>query len=533
MNAFLVEAARDHSDWMIANDIFSHTGAGGSSAGDRMEAAGYVFAGAWSWGENLALRTGALSAGTAAALHDQLVLSPGHRTNLMADIFREVGLGLGEGLWDWGLPTGVRTSAALTENFAKSGTALFLLGVAFDDGDGDGFYDPGEGLGGLTVSIRNMATGATTALSTWAAGGWQAPLAAGSYEVTFSGGALGTSVTRGITLGTANAKLDLNRDAAPAGAATLLGTHGAETITAGDGHDVVNARGGHDWVFGGVGNDNLVGLTGADTLLGGSGRDRLNGGEGNDVLIGGPGVDVLFGGTGADRFVFLSTLDRTDRIMDFNAAEGDRVVIDRAIAATAGGLAPALHRWRHRRTRGSRHPQPRLLVAHRRGHHQVCRLHPPRRQSRGRRHHVPHGARAAGASRRLPGASRGPARRHRRGQPVLLRRHGDTGDLGAFGRRGAARRLAGDGTRGDPHRTLHPRRAVPGAESRHSAHGPGVRAGHGRLVRRARAARPRADRAEPRCARGDLPQLRAGFRADLPACLLHRARRRGAGGDRR
>ncbi len=336
MNTWLNDAADTHSAWMIATDIFSHTGAGGSTAGQRMASAGYVFAGAWSWGENIALRTGGLTAGNAAALHDQLFVSPGHRTNLMSETFREIGLGLADGAWDWGPPWGVLTSSALTQTFAKSGNGVFLLGVAFSDADGDGFYDPGEGLGGVSLSIQNMATRATVTLATWSAGGWQTPLAPGSYEVTFSGGGLAAPVTRGVTLGNANAKLDLNPLAAAAGAETLLGGNGAETLTTGDGHDVVNARAGNDWLFGGVGNDTLLGGAGADTILGGSGRDRLNGGDGDDVLIGGPGVDALFGGAGADRFVFLSTLDRGDRILDFNVAEGDRVVIDRAIAANAG-----------------------------------------------------------------------------------------------------------------------------------------------------------------------------------------------------
>lgn len=336
MNARLNDAADTHGAWMIANDIFDHTGAGGSSPGQRMAAAGYVFSGSWSWGENIALRSGSLAPGTAAAQHDQLFNSAGHRVNLLSDGFREIGLGLAQGPWDFGPPWGVQTASALTENFARSGSSYFLLGVAFDDGDGDAFYDPGEGLGGLTLSIQNMATRAVVTLATWSAGGWQQALGGGSYEVTFSGAGLAAPVTRGVTLGAANAKLDLNLDAAPDGAETLTGSNGAETLTSGDGHDVINARGGSDWLFGGVGNDNLLGGAGADTLLGGSGRDRLNGGEGNDVLIGGPGVDALFGGTGADRFVFLSTIERGDRILDFNAAEGDRVVIDRAIAATAG-----------------------------------------------------------------------------------------------------------------------------------------------------------------------------------------------------
>ena len=39
MNQLLNDSAQAHSDWMLATDTFSHTGANGSSAGDRMTAA--------------------------------------------------------------------------------------------------------------------------------------------------------------------------------------------------------------------------------------------------------------------------------------------------------------------------------------------------------------------------------------------------------------------------------------------------------------------------------------------------------------
>jgi hypothetical protein len=52
-NELLNSAARGHSQWMLDVDQFSHTGAGGSSAGDRMSSAGYIFAGSWTWGENI------------------------------------------------------------------------------------------------------------------------------------------------------------------------------------------------------------------------------------------------------------------------------------------------------------------------------------------------------------------------------------------------------------------------------------------------------------------------------------------------
>ena len=91
----------------------------------------------------------------------------------------------------------------------------------------------------------------------------------------------------------------------------------------------------------------LVGEADAPNLLAGfDGNDQLIGGAAADVLIGGAGADTLTGGAGADRFV----LDRpgrnaaaADRITDFSAAQGDRLVIDRVLfpgaAATVSVVA--------------------------------------------------------------------------------------------------------------------------------------------------------------------------------------------------
>ena len=47
-------SAETHSKWMIAADVFSHTGAGGSTPTQRMTAAGYSFTGSSSSAENIA-----------------------------------------------------------------------------------------------------------------------------------------------------------------------------------------------------------------------------------------------------------------------------------------------------------------------------------------------------------------------------------------------------------------------------------------------------------------------------------------------
>ncbi len=92
---------------------------------------------------------------------------------------------------------------------------------------------------------------------------------------------------------------------------------------------------GNDALSGGAGDDSLAGGAGNDALSGGAGADTLLGQEGDDSLLGGAGADLLTGGAGADRFVLQdagsaaldSTLLAMDRITDFNAASGDRLVL--------------------------------------------------------------------------------------------------------------------------------------------------------------------------------------------------------------
>jgi hypothetical protein len=200
----LSEAAEGHSRWMLAQDVFSHTGSGGSSPTTRMKNAGYTLSGSWATGENIAWATTRSPTGyndEVKLLHTNLMNSPGHRANLLNGNFREVGLGFEVGDYKG------RQSAFVTENFGKTGSDIFLTGVAFDDKDGDRFYDPGEGMGGLTVTAKNSA-GTTFKTTTSLAGGYDLALKAGTYTVTFSGPGIQSS-TQTVTIGTKNVKRDL------------------------------------------------------------------------------------------------------------------------------------------------------------------------------------------------------------------------------------------------------------------------------------------------------------------------------------
>ena len=79
-------------------------------------------------------------------------------------------------------------------------------------------------------------------------------------------------------------------------------------------------------VFIGDGQDNYVlGMNGDDRIYGGAGRDTLDGSGDNDILAGGADDDQLSGSTGADRFVYDNFDAGHDRILDFNAGDGDRI----------------------------------------------------------------------------------------------------------------------------------------------------------------------------------------------------------------
>jgi hypothetical protein len=200
----LSEAAENHDKWMLSADVFSHTGSGGSSPTTRMKAAGYTLSGSWATGENIAWATTRAPTGyvdEVKLLHTNLMNSSGHRANILNPNFREVGLGFEVGDYKG------RSSAFVTEDFGKTGSDLFLTGVTFDDKDGDRFYDPGEGLGAITVTAKNAA-GQTFKTTTSAAGGYDLVLKPGTYTVTFSGANIATS-TQTVTIGTKNVKKDL------------------------------------------------------------------------------------------------------------------------------------------------------------------------------------------------------------------------------------------------------------------------------------------------------------------------------------
>ena len=83
-NSPLTQAADVHSRDMVANNFFSHTGANGSNAGQRITAAGYN----WStYGENIAAGQSSIN-----QVVDGWMASDGHCANIMNAAFADIGV---------------------------------------------------------------------------------------------------------------------------------------------------------------------------------------------------------------------------------------------------------------------------------------------------------------------------------------------------------------------------------------------------------------------------------------------------------
>lgn len=162
-NNKLILAARGHSKDQTLRGYLGH----GDLKG-RVTAQGYQGS---RFGENI----GGAGAGSAAdvlrghyglmidaynVFHDTSPL--GHRLNVLRVDWNEVGIGVYGGL----------SNGRITQNFG-TGRRAYLLGVAYEDKNGNAFYDPGEGLPGVRVEANEGEYYAVTSTS----GGYALPLA--------------------------------------------------------------------------------------------------------------------------------------------------------------------------------------------------------------------------------------------------------------------------------------------------------------------------------------------------------------------
>lgn len=308
-NAKLAVAAESHSAWMLSNNVFSHTGAASSNASDRAESAGYSFDGAWSWRENLAWigSTGDVDLEKAISKHHEgLYRSSSHRVNTFDKNIGEIGVAQVAG--DFTQQGTTYNSSILTEVFAKSGTSVFVTGVAYKDANGDDFYSIGEGQSGMR--IWSSVTGATTA----AAGGYSMSVSPKDVMSLTVGDADSVLGHLRVNTSDGNVKLDLVTDSRGnlsynlSGSATLedgvltaqlLGLDNL-SLSGEAGNNRLSGNAGDNTMNGGTGHDRIWGKQGNDTLVGEGGRDQLRGGQGEDLLFGGGSADKLYGNSGDD-----------------------------------------------------------------------------------------------------------------------------------------------------------------------------------------------------------------------------------------
>lgn len=193
-------------------------------------------------------------------------------------------------------------------------------------------------------------------------------LAGGNGNDTIQGG----SETDVISGGAGNDQIDGGTGAGN----SIHGDGGADWIISGDGWNLLDGGSEADTISGGYGSDSISGGTGDDyiysvgnattTVFTATGADTILGGDGNDTIIaraqiagsfnsvdGGAGADQIVtsaaltgnrisGGIGADIFTIVfdglpSGFDNWTQIFDFDAAQGDQIVLQ-----TGGAFTPDL-----------------------------------------------------------------------------------------------------------------------------------------------------------------------------------------------
>ncbi len=237
-NAALLNTARRHSQYMIDNNIQSayETNTSdpfytGSDDGARIYGAVPDLSAA---GENLDAGALTLDGAHTSFLVDAGVPDLGHRTNMMSlnlqgveQKFNQIGIGV----VNVSHPTTQVGPIVVTEDFGLD-TQVFLTGVVYNDLNQDGFYQPGEGLAGVTITPNSGDYYAVTSSS----GGFAIPILPGantSISVTASGGALGAGVTKTITTTGSNIKLDFTQQPLPPTPLTVAVVAPSSSMSAG------------------------------------------------------------------------------------------------------------------------------------------------------------------------------------------------------------------------------------------------------------------------------------------------------------
>jgi uncharacterized protein YkwD len=208
-NEQLARAAQGHSDDMAANRFQSHDGSDGSNLDQRLDRAGYANRAKAS--ENAFAYAKSVDNAMQAFLIDWGVKDAGHRRNILQPDATddqngsdEVGIGIADsGRLGFG-------PKVVTQNFGRqNGAKAQIVGVVYEDADRNGRFSFKEGRGDVSITVKNTASGQATTIESWDAGGYQAPVEPGRYEVTAR---VGNKVVnrQTVDVNKANVKVDFN-----------------------------------------------------------------------------------------------------------------------------------------------------------------------------------------------------------------------------------------------------------------------------------------------------------------------------------
>jgi uncharacterized protein YkwD len=195
-NEFLAQAAKFHAEDMATRGFYGHASPEGKNANGRILDTAYSLNDYFGTNPTINL-TENIGKGTGNApfnilktpqdTHDALLIDagvPGAKHRVMI---------LGDGQFSKNREVGVSylhraPSDYVVEEFAYTKrNAPFVMGVAFDDKDGDGVCRAGEGRAGVTVTLSH-ASGFSISTTTKTAGGFSFEVfVAGTYTVTIDG----------------------------------------------------------------------------------------------------------------------------------------------------------------------------------------------------------------------------------------------------------------------------------------------------------------------------------------------------------
>ncbi len=238
----LIDAALAEDASMLAKDSQQHSTPGfltNPSVAVDTDGLAYfpISSGGWATGENIFAYSGGVASNSSTSYADYFeagflldwgnpdfghlknILAPGPgEANLSAGIypFNEVGVGLIAGTPTTPPANGLTVGPELvTQEFGWRQGSAYLTGTFYNDLAGTQSYQPGEGLGGVTITATGTSGQGTYQTQTWASGGYSLQLPPGIYQVTATGGNLPSTQSKAIGIGQDNVGWDVGLTGQP------------------------------------------------------------------------------------------------------------------------------------------------------------------------------------------------------------------------------------------------------------------------------------------------------------------------------